>query len=184
MDNESQKILKLFNDKTKELHSNSDFFKNLNVSLNVKVGDNSSIKFSGPDKKTLKAFLLDFRHFYAQKSQINFLRVCNLIAKENLTNKELIEKIEKSRAVWNLLLKRENEIPIEINDKKLASGDDLLNLMLNGNFFHLDEEKNNEVTSALNSPAQSFVMFNFLDLIQRLSGIIIWFSKEVVEGIL
>ena len=107
MSEQTTKKLKLFNERVNRLKENKDFFVNISISSNFRKVKNTKESFKGPDPKTVKAFLLDFRFFIANKEQINFNHICNLIAKE-ISNYSIKQKSKKARNAWNKLLHQKN----------------------------------------------------------------------------
>lgn len=179
------KILNIFDCRTKELQSNMDFFSSLKIHIKWNDQDKKmQFEFTRPDEKTLKAFLLDFRHFCSLSSQVDFLTVSNSLIKEHRAKELDFSKIEKYRDSWKKLLKSEDGMKVEFNGADLDSGKGLLDLMLNGNYFHLDESKSSKLDLIKNTSAETFLLFNFLNLVQKLSGLVISFNSQVVVNLL
>lgn len=71
------------------------------------------------------------------------------------------------------------------NEKELKSKD-IIDLWLNGHFFHPSDtkkSKHKELDSMRVDIFEQLLYMEFIDLVQRLSQLIIWLSRNVVEKI-
>lgn len=193
MVNETKNKLKTFHDRIERLKANHDFFTNVSWGLDYKEGAGVKMSFIGPDSKTIKAFLLDFRPFILNDEQINFNHISSQIFKElvdkNISVSDNSKKaLEESRDGWSKLLERRESfavggIRLKIDNSDLISEKNL-DLWLNGEYFHLSEEKRQIIERFNTTPFGPLSHFVFIDLLQRLSGILFWFDKNVVVEIL
>jgi hypothetical protein len=184
MGNAQTREIKLFHERIERLKLNSDFFVSINFKLSYKDGLGEKTALSGPDLKTIKAFVLDFRPFIANDEPVNFFKVCNIIEKSK-TDVDLIKKLREARDAWSKLLEKKERIPMGGLRLKIDSEDLLseknLNLWINGEYFHLDEEKKMFLEKIQGTPFELVSKFVFIDLLQRLSGVLFWFDKEVIS---
>jgi len=181
--NETIKKLKLFNDRITRLRENRDFFVNISVNLNFEKGKGIKLTVKGPDSKTTKAYLLDFRPFIANNEPVNFNHICNLIERESVNN-SIKQKARKGRDAWNKLLERKEIQPIggmrlQIDSRKLLSEDNL-KMWFNSDYFHLNGEGRELLQRLQSTPFGAISHFALLDLLQRLGGILFWFDKNVI----
>jgi len=188
IDKEVLNDLNLFKSRLEALKENKDFFGEFSyefVGKNNSLGMDFSRRMKTPDKKNIKAFLVDIRPFIMPGETINFGRVCNLISK-NIKKKEIIDKLENSRKVWNKLNSRKNSgkgMNLKIGDKELTPAEQL-DLWLNAEFFHLDKEKRGLFENMQVPPFVDISYLTVLKLVQNLAGILFYFEKNVIDEIL
>jgi hypothetical protein len=180
------KQIDLFHKRVERLKSNTDFFVNSRVNIKYEKGKGIYTEFKGPDIKTIKAFLLDFRPFILNDEAVGFDHISNTIYQLTL-NTSLREKITKGKKTWSDLLERKHEtavggLRLQIDGKKLLSKENL-DMWLNADFFHLDDEKLGLLESISNNPMGQLSYFFFIDLLQRLSELLFWFDKNVIQAI-
>ena len=179
--------LVLFHERIERLMGNVDFFVNCRVDLKCDKGKGMNSVFNGPDIKTVKAFLVDFRPFFLNKEPINFDNVSNAVYK-SISDPVIRGKIADAKKTWDDLLDRKKVtsvggLMLQINGRKLLSQENL-DMWLNAEFFHLGKNKRmlmERINGNLIRPISYFV---FIDLLQRLSELLFWFDKNVVSAIL
>jgi len=189
---EEIKSLRLFDKKVRELKENTEFFTNL--SINMRFGDfPSEVTKKTPDKKTTKSYLMDFRLFLLQKEAINFYKVCNIISKpSNNIDSSLKEKTAEARKVWSILYDQDcNGIPVSgigfnLNQDPISQGD-ILDLWINGKFFHPTDQKGDKAKKfeVINShPFVDIMEVQFFDTVIRMSQIIFWLDHNVIKEVI
>lgn len=181
------KQLDLFHNRIERLRGNSDFFVNSCVNIKYEKEKGIHTVFKGPDIKTVKAFLLDFRPFILNDEPVNFDYISNLTYKLALDDISR-ENIAKAKIIWGGLLERKRETSIgglrlQIDGQKLLSQKNL-DMWLNAEFFHLDDDKRDLMGKVISNPMGQLSYFVFIDLLQRLSELLFWFDKNVVEVLL
>ena len=187
MNDEQSKKLKLFHERVVRLKQNTDFFVNLSLNFKWDREEGTTVTFKGPDPKTIKSLLLDFRPFIAQKEPVNFNHVANLIEK-NVSDSKIIETLREIRQAWcGLLQKKEvkhfSGFKLVVNNEQLLSEKNI-DLWINGEYFHLDDQKRQFLENLKHSPMISFSFYLFLDSIQRLSIALFWLDDEVINKVL
>jgi hypothetical protein len=189
MKKETLQKLKLFTERVERLRSNEDFFKNVKLNLSFEKGVGAKTTLQGPDPKTIKAALLDFRPFTLNDEPANFNYICNLIEKE-VEDEDLRNKARQTRDVWNKLFQRKQRdkavggLKMQIDSKVILSEENF-NIWMNTDYFHLGDSNERELLKRMEqTPFGQLSHFAFIDLIQRLSGILFWFDKEVVVPVL
>lgn len=185
--NLDKKTLRKYSDQSDKLETEKDFLKSLSFHLDW-TKERSVLKTNYPDQKTVKSFLVDFRPFVLNNEGINFLRICNLILSErNNISSEIEKKTREAKETW---LKIYNGFPpsgqlMNFNEKELKSKD-IVDLWLNGHFFHPSDtkkSKHKELDSMRVDIFEQLLYMEFIDLVQRLSLLIIWLKQNVVEKI-
>lgn len=183
MEEDKIRKIKLFNERVNRLKENVDFFNDLSMNINAKKDEKVNFKQKGPDKKTIKAFLLDFRVFMLNDEPVNFNHICNLVEKE-VTDNELKEKTRKVRDSWNKLLGRKKgnkgNIVLKVNNKEFLP-EEILKTWINSDYFHLNKEGRNLLGESEKSSVGIFSHFILLDLLQRLTALLFWFNENVIE---
>lgn len=178
------KKLDLFHKRIQQLKSNSDFFVSSRVDIKYDKGKGIHTVFKGPDIKTVKVFLLDFRPFILNDEPVNFDYISNMAYQ--LTSDTATKKnIAKSKKTWSDLLERKREtsvggLRLQIDGQKLLSQENL-DMWLNAEFFHLDDDKRDLMERISSNPMGQLSYFIFIDLLQRLSELLFWFDKNVIE---
>lgn len=182
---ETAQKLKLFSKRVERLRENKDFFKNVTLKLNFEQGAGSRTALEGPDPKTIKATLVDFRPFTLNDEPANFNHICNLVEKE-VGSEEIKRQAREAREIWNKLLQRKHGdtaiggLKMQIDSKVILSEENF-NIWMNTDYFHLGNDTERELLKRMEkTPFGQLSHFAFIDLIQRLSGILFWFDKQVV----
>ncbi len=182
---EAIKKIKLFNQRIERLKENKDFFQNVTLNLNFEKDLGSKVALKGPDAKTIKAMLVDFRPFTLNDEPINFNHVCNLIEKE-VDDEEIKKNTREARDVWSKLLQQKSGSPaiggmkMQIDSTELLSQDNF-EIWMNSDYFHIGSDKERALLERMGqTPFGQLAHFAFIDLIQRLSGILFWFDKQVI----
>lgn len=189
MKEDTVKKLNLFNKRIERLKENRDFFQNVTLNLNFEQGSGSRVALKGPDAKTIKATLVDFRPFTLNDEPVSFNHICNLIEQED-AEVNIKEKTREARDVWNKLLQRKNGSPaiggmkMQIDSTELLSEDNF-DIWMNSDYFHMGSDKERDLLERMGqTPFGQLSHFAFIDLVQRLSGILFWFDKQVVNPLI
>jgi len=116
-------------------------------------------------------------------SKYNFGKVCNLIFK-NTNKKKIKENVKKAREGWNKISGQKKNnfsysgISFKI-DNNILNDNDNLDAWINGCYFHPDNKKRFEEVQS--SPILKNISYTkFIDQLQRMTKIIIWFNKKVI----
>lgn len=182
------KKLQLFKKQTSKLRLNADFFKNLSWSLEYKQDEGVKTYFkSRPDDQAVKSTLLDLRPFLLEGEPVNFYHICNLLH-QNLVDPELLNKLKQTREAWSILLERRKQGPpggvrLIIEEKDILSEENL-NFWLYGEYFHLEEKKIKVLEQMHLTPMVGLSFILFLDLLQRLSLVVFYLEKNIVDKVL
>jgi hypothetical protein len=114
-----------------------------------------------PDAEQLEAFLLTFRQFVAKGEPVFFQSVCNA-ARLCLTDDELRAHVDDAREQWKQALAR-GGLKITFDDREWTP-EYVLDLWINGVYFHNDEEKRRTLDGLI-PEARTLARYAFLDLI-------------------
>lgn len=176
--------LNLFHTRLQQLKLNNDFFVSSRVDIKYNKGNGIYTVFKGPDVKTVKAFLLDFRPFILNDEPVNFDHISNM-AYQLALDATAKKNIDKAKKTWGDILERKKDNPVaglqlQIDGQKLLSQKNL-DMWLYGEFFHLDDHKRDLMIRISSSPMGQLSYFIFIDLLQRLSELLFWFDKNVIE---
>ena len=122
----------------------------------------TGLQFSAPEpnEEHFRSFMLDFRPFTARKERIYLGRVINLLDR-HLTDTELRESLRELQAQWKRA--QRGVLGLSIDAKDYAA-DDVLNLFVNGYYFHHDREKR-AVVESFGEIGKWLARRNFIDLV-------------------
>lgn len=179
---QDKKCLRLFLEKVTEMNKTS-FVRNLlkiSTTFNFNQGKGLEISSQLPDEETLKSFLLTFRHFYLNNSQINFGKICNLLY-QKIDNDEIKDNIAKAREVYNKLLNA-SPIGFKFNNEELTPKK-IIDLWLNAEYFHTNGVKR-EVLKQINATVGPFFQFLFISPLYDLVGIINYLANFIRKEIM
>lgn len=188
MDTETSKKLGLFHKRIERLRENRDFFTSITLNLDFKRGVGARTSLKGPDPKTIKAALADFRPFILNDEPVNFNFVCNSIQKD-VTDPQIIQNVIKARDAWQKILQRKKGSPVgglkmQINSTELRAEANM-NTWLNTDYFHIDDGDARRLFERMEqTPFGQLSHFSFIDLIQRLCKILFWFDKLVIQPLI
>jgi len=189
MNQEIVEKLRLFSRRVERLRGNDDFFKNVVLKLDFKENRGAKTALEGPDPKTIKAALSDFRPFTLNDEPINFNHICNLIEKE-VNDEDIKRKARETRDAWNKILQRKDSdsavggLQMRLDGKVMLSEENL-NIWMNTDYFHVGDANERELLKRMEqTPFGQLSHFAFIDLVQRLSGVLFWFDINVVVPVL
>lgn len=128
------------------------------------------------DEEDLRSFLLTFRQFVSKNEPIFIERIFN-DCERYLKNDKLKEQIRKAREEWAHTFHRMGPISMTINNKNLT-GEYVLDLYINGHYFHNDSEKAEELRCLLGDFIPLFRV-KFLEVISALTQIIIYLGGVI-----
>ncbi len=173
---EIQSILPVFQSAYQELWENWTNLQNSGLKADVSVkgvhgpepqliGDHEM----GVGRFRLKALYVDFRQFWMQSSPIEFNRVCNHLT--NHTNSDVgIDTIKILKRRW-----KKNPI---LFDKHSVSSKDLIDAVFNGELFHRDGGKvenvsgsNAMIADEFLASALFFAVYDRIAVLQRLNAL-------------
>jgi hypothetical protein len=189
MEPETIKKLNLFHKRIGRLKENTDFFQSVTLNLNFEQGSGSRVALKGPDAKTIKATLVDFRPFTLNDEPVSFNHICNLVEK-SVDELELKNKVREARDVWGKLLQRKQGSPsiggmkMQIDSTELLSEENF-EIWMNTDYFHIGDDKERNLLERMEqTPFGQLSHFAFIDLVQRMCGILFWFDKQVIDPLI
>ena len=161
---EPGKRLSIFCERAKELRESQFIQEGSSIGVTLKWDKEEGLRIIEKEINTtsLKAFLVTFRQFFMKKEPIFIFDIYSLCL-SHIANDKYKEYLSKSRAILKKSL-RYSGVPISYNGIE-KSAQHIMDLIINGAFFHSsDERKMNEV-GALLPHEIAFYRFNFLNLI-------------------
>lgn len=96
-----------------------------------------------PDEDDLRSFLLSFRLFIADKEPTFINKIFN-ICEQHLSDERLKGELRKARSNWQSIMQGINGVGIEV-DGKILDGEYVLDLWINGHYFHNEYEHAQEL---------------------------------------
>jgi len=158
----------------------SDFFQSFNVNITYDENKGLTTRLNGIDEKTIKAYLVDFRPFIMNDSQINFDRITNGLIREGIS----CDSVKIAKQNWSKILQRKaaEVIPhmqITINDN-LLKAEKQLDLFINELYFHPDQKSEQFKEILANPVIEAGFRFLIIGTIQELSKQIIGLNETVI----
>jgi hypothetical protein len=133
-----------------------------------------------PDIEDLRSFLLDFRRFIAPKEPVFISKVMNDILRF-LSDDHLKEEVKKAQDEWKRIFHKMGDMSIIVDGKNL-SPEYVLDLWINGFYFHDDIEKAEELERLMKDQFP-FVRTQFISSLPALTNIIVYISNVVTHGL-
>ncbi len=171
----------LFIEKTRQLMDSRLAQKKLSPSLSIKydIAQGTRFEIWEPDEQDLWAFLLPFRQFVAKGEPIYIEHIYNL-ADGSITSDYLRGQLRKSRGAWKDASKGKG-FRLVVDGEQLTPAD-VLDLWLNGVYFHSDPQKR-EKLRRLMPVGQLFARHFFLDLVAQATAIIVFVSRVLTAAL-
>jgi len=177
-----KEILKLFCKKADDIKNSSVFnCKEISFKLEIKAGSDGYLKSSqeSPHKESVIALVTVIRQLYAQKEEINFYKVYNIIwrflsSTKNSDRLDFMKSIRQS--VDNILIGK--QFNIKFNNVQLTP-EKLIDIWFNGNIFHSDSEKIKAFSNIINSEVGGMCEFLFKVSIINLGLVFIYFADFI-----
>jgi hypothetical protein len=113
-------------------------------SFHFEASKGFAYKFPYVDEDDLRSFLLTFRQFVMEKEPVFIRRVHN-VAVKHITSDELSEAAREAARGWRDIL-RSSGITLNIYGRAITP-EYVLDLWINGHYFHNDEQKRTELLS-------------------------------------
>ena len=110
---------------------------NLHLSFDRAIG--MRLDSREPDEEDLRSFLMDFRMFISEKEPVFIPRVRSLIIQGLDASSPLRTALINSKKAWHQQL-RTGILRVNLNGKQY-SPEDVLDLWINGYYFHNDKDK-------------------------------------------
>lgn len=130
------------------------------------------------DEEHMRSLLLDFRPFVSPGEDLYFNHVCNLIER-HLTVEELRATHRYNRAVWKAVT-TEGDIGLHVNGVNYTP-ERCFDLVVNGDIFHLDEQKAAEYAS-LPEPMRAWVHNSMVGMVINGFRVLIATRNLVVDA--
>jgi hypothetical protein len=134
-----------------------------------------------PDEEDLRSFLLDFRQFISEDEPIYLSRIFNHCYLY-LDNNELKNELIKAREEWKRLFIKMGAFQLVIDDQKIT-GEYILDLFLNGFYFHNDLKKLTELEGYIKNSDILILRMHLLFVLPGLTEIILFVGRVVNHGL-
>lgn len=177
---EPGKRLSIFCERAKELRESQFIQEGSNIGVTVKWDKAEGLRIIEKEINTtsLKAFLVTFRQFFMKKEPIFIFDIYNLCLRL-ITNDKYREYLSGSRAILKKSL-RYSGVPITFNGIE-KSAQHIMDLIINGVFFHSSDESKMNEAQALLPHEMTFYRFNFLNLILDATKQILY-AEDVIRA--
>jgi hypothetical protein len=132
-----------------------------------------------PDEEDLRSFLLIFRQFVSDKEPVFISRVLNDCIRF-LNSSQLQEYLKKAQGEWKNSFRHMGAFHIVVNERNLT-GEYVLDLWINGYYFHNDSDKAAELRRLLTDQLP-LVRMQFLTILTSLTHIILYVGNVIRYG--
>ncbi len=134
-----------------------------------------------PDEEDLRSFMLLFRQFISEKEAVFISRALNDCLRF-LDSGELKEQLKKAQDAWKSLFHKVGAFRLIINGRKLT-GEYVLDLWINGHYFHNDIDKAVELSRYVANRDMPLVRTQFLSVLTGFTQIILYIGGVVNYGL-
>jgi hypothetical protein len=140
--------LQLFAQMTEELRASRlmQSRPDIGLTINWNPEEGMQTEVQQPDEEELRSFLMTFRKFFSEGEDVHFNAICN-IAERRLEDDELRERLRAARELWKYAM-REGPVGVTADDR-VISPEHVLDLFINGWYFHNDLQKEAELGGLL-----------------------------------
>jgi hypothetical protein len=116
----------------------------LNVGLRIsgEIGEPLSLSLQQPDERLLRSFLMTFRQFVLNNEDVYLPKIHNILWRR-IESDEIREHLAAARQRWNGS-RKVGSVGFEADAVRFAPAD-MLDLWLNGHYFHSDSRKEAEL---------------------------------------
>ena len=170
-------ILDLFIQRARELEQ-TRLIKNkpdLNWSMNFNSEGEASFTSQEPDEEDVRSFLLTFRQFVSDNEPIHLYRMHNLLY-QRLTDEDLKKYLVDARGALKFA-EQGSGITVVHNDVEVTP-ERLLDLWINGVYFHNDQDKRQVLEDLLLHPAL-MARHRFLSFMLKATQIIFYIGNLI-----
>lgn len=164
------------------------FFKKLSTTLKMNKDGWGESKKDAPDDRSVKSYIVEIRPFLQQDSAINVYRTLNIVMNpDNKVDIKIREKAREARRVWKIVSGDDGkELRAGIgfvHSGKNVTQREMLDLWLNGKYFHQKDRIESEYKELRNLQDNPFIhvfYVAFLKTIQDLSRLLFWIEYNIV----
>ncbi len=129
------------------------------LQIKGKINQPIAMHYHQPDEESLRSYLLDFRKFTMAGELVFANRVFN-VAYRHITGEDLVYQLTQARQKWKESMTR-GEIAFLVNGQALQP-EHVLDLWINGYYFHDDLEKARKLEALSNVPLSRWLFINVL----------------------
>ena len=132
-------------------------------------------------EEALQSFLLLFRQFISENEPIFINRIFTDTIRY-LQSDTLKTEVEKARKAWNDSFRKMGSLQVVIDNKELTA-EYLLDLWINGHYFHNDSEKEEELRRYLATGDMPLVRMQLLTVLPGLTQIVGYMGKVIKSAL-
>lgn len=133
-----------------------------------------------PDEEDLRSFMLLFRQFVSEQEPVFISRIFNDSIRL-LTDEDRRQELKKAKDGWNNIFNKSGPFEIVIDSNNLT-GEYVLDLWINGSFFHNDEDKARTLVQLTKQPLPLLRM-KFLSVLPGLTQVILYVGMVVEDSL-
>lgn len=133
-----------------------------------------------PDEEDLRSFLLLFRQFISSREPVFIHRIIGDCVRF-LNDDRRKEQVKIAQEHWKSIFREMDDIQIVVNDKDL-SPEYVLDLWINGHYFHNDPDKAQEIRRLVQDPIPVARM-QFISVLPSLTNAILYVAEVVTYGL-
>jgi hypothetical protein len=130
-----------------------------------------------PDEEDLRSFLLVFRQFISDREPVFISRAFNDCLRL-LDSGDLREQLAQAQEAWRNAFRGMGALHVTIDGRNLT-GEYVLDLWINGYYFHNDSNKTAELRRYIATQDLPLVRFQFLSALAALTDIILYLGAVV-----
>lgn len=179
----SHEQFELFFERTQQLLDLRLVKKRLQTKLTIHwdaISSTLTSTLQNPDEEDLRSFLLTFRQFVSRKEPVFVPRIFNECIRF-VPHDVIRQELEKAKRHWNQSLNESIGFGLTIDVQKIT-GEHVLDLWINGIYFHNDLEKKQEL-ERLSGFNRILVRTKFLSILPGLVQIITFLSVVIKNGL-
>ena len=170
------KKLLLFKQKICQLQKVSIVKDGFNVGVDFKYKQEQGLEIKGrfPNEDSVKSLLMSLRFFLNNDEPLFFYKICNILYLG--TNGEIRKEAAQIRKIFSDIL---HNPPINfVENGKTLSPEKIINLWINGEYFHVDEEKAQTLFDLYNSMGD-FIKYLLLDPLVQIVKLLIYTDRFI-----
>lgn len=179
------KLLEIARKKISEIQSNESLFTDLKVTFHWEPYEDDSTDFeSFPRKESIKAAAMDLRHFLAPGSKLNMGALVKYLREQPEID---LEKLNKFYKIWRnyagLRPSKTATMGYALNiDGEYLTLKKQIDLWMNGELFHLDDQKADMLERMAFSSFRDQSWLIFVNTLQHLCGLLIYFDRNFLSN--
>jgi hypothetical protein len=148
----------------------------LEINTTVELGKEITVETKFPDEEDFRSALLAIRFFYMNDEPTCFFKVCNILRKTLIDN-DLKNQVDQVRSCYKCNF---DQVAINGTGNNKVTNEKLIDLYLNGRYFHSDSKKSQELECLENSVPHGHIEFELRDALLNAAECI-FIMKHIIE---